>query len=55
MLEARKISIEDEEIIKVLDSFPGVGRRFEWISNGVYTDYAHHPEEVKATVEIAKE
>ncbi len=55
MLEARNISIEDEEIIKVLDSFPGVGRRFEWISNGVYTDYAHHPEEVKATVEIAKE
>ena len=42
-------------LVNVLNEFPGVGRRFEKITNGVYTDYAHHPEEIAATVEIAKE
>lgn len=46
---------ENSEIIEVMNEFPGVGRRFEKISEGVYSDYAHHPEEVKATVEIARE
>lgn len=43
------------EVIKILNEFPGVGRRFEKIAEGVYTDYAHHPEEIAATVEVAKE
>ena len=43
------------EIREILDDFPGVGRRFERISDGVYTDYAHHPEEVMATVDIARD
>jgi len=47
--------IDEGEIKKVLNRFPGVGRRFEKISEGVYSDYAHHPEEIAATVEIAKE
>ena len=47
--------VAEEKIVEVLNSFPGVGRRFERISEGVYTDYAHHPEEIVATVEIAKE
>lgn len=55
MLDVRNVSVSDEAIIKVLNEFPGVGRRFECIADGVYTDYAHHPEEVKATVEIARE
>lgn len=42
-------------IVDVLNEFPGVGRRFEKITEGVYTDYAHHPEEIMATVEMAKE
>ena len=37
------------------EEIPGVGRRFERISDGVYTDYAHHPEEVMATVDIARD
>ena len=48
-------NIDDEEIVKVLNEFPGVGRRFEKITDGVYSDYAHHPEEIKATIEIAQE
>ncbi len=44
-----------EKIVQVLDKFPGVGRRFERIAEGVYTDYAHHPEEIAATLEMARE
>ena len=47
--------IRKEELVNVLNEFPGVGRRFERINDGVYTDYAHHPEEIVATVDIAKE
>ena len=43
------------EIKRALASFPGVGRRFEKIADGIYSDYAHHPEEIQATIEIAKE
>ena len=46
---------QDSEIIEVLDQFPGVGRRFERIAEGVYTDYAHHPEEIAATIDMALE
>lgn len=41
------------DVVKILNEFPGVGRRFERISPGVYTDYAHHPEEISATVGVA--
>ena len=40
--------------MEILSKFPGVGRRFEKISDGVYTDYAHHPEEIAATMGIVK-
>lgn len=44
-----------KQILNAINSFPGVGRRFEQVSEGYYSDYAHHPEEVAATVEIARE
>ena len=47
--------IKREEIVEILSKFPGVGRRFEKISDGVYTDYAHHPEEIVATMGIVKD
>jgi UDP-N-acetylmuramate--alanine ligase len=43
------------DVRKILNSFPGVGRRFERIADGVYTDYAHHPEEIKATIDVVKD
>ncbi len=55
MAESEGEAIKDEDIIEVLNLFPGVGRRFEKISEGVYSDYAHHPEEIEATIEIANE
>lgn len=47
--------IDEAKIVEILNAFPGVGRRFEKIYPGVYTDYAHHPEEIAATIKIAKE
>ena len=46
--------VPDEAIIKGLKDFRGVGRRFEYKGkiNGalVYDDYAHHPDEIRATL-----
>lgn len=46
---------QHKQLLEVMNRFPGVGRRFEQVSEGYYSDYAHHPEEVAATVEIAVE
>ena len=42
-------------LVEIIDRFPGVGRRFERISDGIYSDYAHHPEEIVATMNVALE
>lgn len=47
--------IPSGKIIDTVSEFPGVGRRFERLADGLYSDYAHHPEEIAATIEIAKE
>lgn len=38
-----------------LETFPGVGRRFERLAENLYTDYGHHPVEIEATLELARE
>ena len=50
-----KPDLKPEEVKAVLDEFPGVGRRFERLADGFYTDYAHHPEEIEATIDVAKD
>ncbi len=52
---ARFTGKQRKQIVEIMNQFPGVGRRFEQVSEGFYSDYAHHPEEVAATVEIARE
>ena len=47
--------INYQKVIDALNSFPGAGRRFEEIVPGVYTDYAHHPNEIASTVKMAVE
>lgn len=42
-------------LIDTINEFPGVGRRFERIADGLYTDYAHHPEEIEATIGVAQD
>jgi len=55
MLKDLELVIDEGEIKQILNEFPGVGRRFERICDGLYSDYAHHPEEIVATMEIARE
>lgn len=45
----------EDEIIDILSEFPGTERRFEKIADNLYTDYAHHPSELKAVISIAKD
>jgi len=47
--------IEPAKIVTALNSFPGAGRRFEKIADNIYSDYAHHPNEVHATLQLARE
>lgn len=53
------IGIPNEQIVAGLQTFEGVQRRFEKVAtvNGVeiYDDYAHHPSEVAATLQAAKQ
>jgi UDP-N-acetylmuramate--alanine ligase len=44
-----------EEITQALSSFPGTQRRFEVISQNIISDYAHHPDEILATIQMARE
>lgn len=43
------------KIIETLNNFPGTARRFEKLVENVYSDYAHHPSEIAATLNLAKE
>lgn len=53
------LEIPTEAIFKALENYTGTGRRFELkkIINDIMIieDYAHHPTEIKATLEAAKE
>ena len=48
-------SRDPDMVVDALNEFPGVGRRFEKLVNGIYSDYAHHPEEIKATIGVARD
>ena len=55
ILEELVVEKPVEKIISLLNSFPGANRRFEKIAENVYSDYAHHPEEIRTTIEVAQE
>jgi UDP-N-acetylmuramate--alanine ligase len=38
-----------------LDQFPGTNRRFEKLGENLYSDYGHHPIEIAATLQLARE
>jgi len=54
---ARTLQIPDDISFEALSNFKGTWRRFEIISTKplIISDYAHHPTEIKATLESAKE
>lgn len=38
-----------------LETFPGSARRFERLTDNLYSDYGHHPVEIAATLQLARE
>jgi UDP-N-acetylmuramate--alanine ligase len=48
-------NIPHTTLIEKINSFPGVSRRFENISNNIYSDYAHTPEKILGALQLAKE
>lgn len=48
-------SAEPTAIIEAINSFPGTDRRFEKLADNLYTDYGHHPTEIAATLQLARE
>ena len=47
--------IGENKIREILSRFPGADRRFEKINKNLYSDYAHTPAEIAATLEKARE
>lgn len=56
---ARRLGVKEPVIAETLAHFTGTWRRFDYqgTSNGalVYDDYAHHPTEIRATLQAARE
>jgi UDP-N-acetylmuramate--alanine ligase len=44
-----------EDISDILLRFPGTDRRFEKLGDNLYSDYGHHPVEIAATLQLARE
>ncbi len=53
------LGIDSESIKNTLTQFEGIGRRFEYLGEfkgaHVYTDFGHHPTEIKVTIQAARE
>jgi len=60
---ARELGVSDEDILRGLESFEGIGRRFQIygelkVEQGkvlMIDDYGHHPHEVEATITAIRE
>jgi len=52
---SEKFETNTENLIKIINSFPGTQRRLEKLSNNIYSDYAHHPSEIRATLQAVSE
>ena len=46
---------KDDDVVTALGTFPGTDRRFERIDDNLYSDYGHHPVEIAATLQLARE
>ncbi len=45
----------EEGMEDALNRFPGTDRRFQRVAEGIYSDYGHHPSEIAATLQLARE
>lgn len=46
---------ESQENSRLIEAFPGASRRFEKLATNLYSDYGHHPSEIAATLQMARE
>lgn len=44
-----------DRVLEVLNTFPGTQRRMEKLGERLFTDYAHHPTEIKASLQMLRE
>lgn len=44
-----------QELVLLMNNFPGLSRRFEKIANNIYSDYAHTPEKIEGALQMAHE
>ena len=50
------LKIGDQRAVRAaLDRFPGTDRRFEHLGENLYSDYGHHPAEIAAVIQLARE
>lgn len=54
-IKSMDVPAEQFAIYQAINSFPGSGRRFEKLADNLYSDYGHHPIEIKATLQMARE
>lgn len=56
---AIELGVPSEAFAKGIRAYSGVGRRFEYVKDWrgakIYDDYAHHPNEIEATLRAAKD
>lgn len=50
-----RLGFDARAIKSALESFPGTHRRFERLDDNLYSDYGHHPVEIRATLQMARE
>lgn len=47
--------VPTEQLISLINDFPGTQRRMEQIADGLYSDYAHTPEKIRGAMSVALE
>ncbi len=52
---ARLSGEPEQKLIDIVNEFPGVSRRFEYIDSNLVTDYAHTPEKIAGCIGLARE
>lgn len=50
-----RLGTATEDAVQAINAFPGTSRRFERLTEHLVSDYGHHPSEIKATLQMAKE
>jgi len=46
---------DEQQVVDILNKFPGTDRRFERLTDNLYSDYGHHPAEIAANLQLAHE